>query len=131
MKIQVILFILALVVILDACRNQTYQSGERLYKSTCANCHMDNGEGLGALIPPLAGSEYLAAHRNKLPCIVRYGLEDSIQIKGKMYGEKMAGMPGLSEIQITNVLNYINSTWGNNNAAYSYEDVTALLEKCQ
>lgn len=131
MKPSVLGFGVVLIILASACRNQTYQSGERLYKTICANCHLDNGEGLGALIPPLAGSEYLAANRNKLPCIVRYGLQDSIQVKGKVYGEKMDGLPGLSEIQITNVLNYINSTWGNKNPPYSYEDVTALLDKCR
>lgn len=121
----------ATVLICWACNTETYQSGERLYKSMCANCHMDNGEGLGALIPPLAGSDYLGPNREKLPCILRYGLQDTITVKGKVYVEKMAGMQGLSDIQITNLLNYINHAWGNNQAAYSFEEVEALLAKCQ
>ena len=58
------------------------------------------------------------------------GLE-TIVVNGKTYGENMAGMPGYSDIQVTNLLNYINTTWGNNNPPYSYEEVTTLLGKCQ
>ncbi len=125
------IFLAALLFfIANACEDQTYQSGGRLYKTMCANCHMDAGEGLGALIPPIAGSDYLGKNRDKLPCVIRHGLQDSIVVNGKSYGENMAGMPGLSDIQVTNLLNYINTTWGNNNPVYSYEEVTALLGKC-
>ena len=43
----------------------------------------------------------------------------------------MDGMPGLSDIQITNLLNYINNSWGNANPAFSYEEVTEILSKCK
>ena len=114
-----------------ACDDQTYQSGGRVYKTMCANCHMDSGEGLGALIPPLAGSDYLGKNRDLLPCIIRHGLRDTIVVNGKIYAENMAGMPGISDIQITNLLNYINNTWGNNNPAYSFEEVEGLLKQCR
>ncbi len=128
---RTILLSVFLLSLLFACENQTYQSGGRLYKTMCANCHMDSGEGLGALIPPLAGADYLEKNRDKLPCIVRQGLQDTIVVNGKVYAEKMAGMPGLSDIQVTNLLNYINTSWGNNNPPYSYEEVTELLLKCR
>jgi mono/diheme cytochrome c family protein len=127
------LFLVLLASLLLAgvsCETTTYQGGERLYKTMCANCHMDSGEGLGTLIPPLAGSDYLGKNLDKLPCIVRYGLRDSITVNGKIYGENMAGMPGLSDIQITNLLNYINSAWGNNNPPYSFEEVQRLMGQC-
>lgn len=112
------------------CETGTYQSGQRLYSKVCANCHMDNGVGLGALIPPLAASDYMAQNRDKLPCIVRQGIHDTISVNGKVYAENMPGMPGLSDIQVTNLLNYINHAWGNNNPEYSFEEVEELLKKC-
>jgi mono/diheme cytochrome c family protein len=114
-----------------SCDQGTYQSGERLYKKLCANCHMDSGEGLSALIPPIAGSDYIGNNRDLLPCIIRNGLQDTIVVNGKTYAEKMAGIPELSEIQITNLLNYINTSWGNKQPVYSFEEVTTLLQKCQ
>ena len=92
---------------------------------------MDSGEGLGALIPPLAGSDYLAKNRDRLPCVVLHGLQDTIVVNGKTYAENMAGMPGLSDIQVTNLLNYINTSWGNNNPVYNYEQVTEMLGRCK
>lgn len=125
-----ILFFSLLVGVAVSCDTETYQGGGRLYKTQCANCHMDNGEGLSALIPPLGNSDYLAKNRDRLPCIIRYGLHDTIVVNGKTYAENMPGMPGNSEIQVTNILNYINTSWGNNNPPYSFDEVRQLLEKC-
>ncbi|MCB0525434.1 MAG: cytochrome c [Lewinellaceae bacterium] len=122
---------ICLLAVVVSCENNTYASGGRLYKSTCANCHMETGEGLAGLIPPLAGADYLAKNRDKLACIIRYGLEDTITVNGRVFTEKMDGMPGLSDIQITNLLNYINNSWGNANPAFSYEEVTEILSKCK
>lgn len=120
------------IAALAACESGgTYQSGERLYKTHCANCHMDKGEGLGALIPPLAGADYLAANRDRLPCIIRKGLQDTIVVNGKVYTEIMPPNEGLSDIQITNILNYVNSSWGNQQAPYPLEGVRGLLKKCE
>lgn len=109
----------------------TFREGERLYKANCANCHMDDGVGLSALIPPLAGSDYLVAHRGQLPCILRHGLRDSIRVNGKIFNEQMPGVPTLSDIQVTNLLNYINNSWGNRNGAFRLDEVRAALEKCR
>lgn len=113
-----------------ACNSSPYSSGEKVYKLTCANCHLDDGKGLGTLIPPLAGSDYLMAHRNDLPCIVRYGLQDTITVNGRIYAEKMEGIPSMSDVQMTNVLNYIQVTWGNPKQIYTLEEVRNLLKTC-
>ena len=113
------------------CQPNLHREGERLYKTHCANCHMDNGEGLGALIPPLAGADYLGKNREKLPCLVKYGIKDSIVVNGKIYAEEMLGVPTLSDVHITNVLNYINSNWGNSLQPYQLDEVRASLEKCK
>jgi mono/diheme cytochrome c family protein len=127
MRYLLLLFLAGLL----SCEQQTYQIGERLYKTNCANCHMDHGEGLGALIPPLAGSDYLGKHLNELPCAIRRGLKDTIVVNGKIYSEQMPPNGNLSDIQITNLLNYINSSWGNKQAPYELERVRELLKKCE
>ncbi len=104
--------------------------GERLYKTHCANCHMDGGEGLGALIPPLKGSDYLASHRDQLACIVRYGLKDTIVVNGKTYAEQMLANDKLNDIQIANVVNFVLQSWGNNVKPVTFEEVEAGLGKC-
>ncbi|MDX1910998.1 MAG: cytochrome c [Saprospiraceae bacterium] len=120
----------SICLLATACDQQPYRMGERLYKTHCANCHLDKGEGLGALIPPLAGADYLVKHRDRLPCIVRHGLSDSIVVNGKSYAEQMPANNQLSDIQIANVLNFILHSWGNNAAPYTFEEVQNILKQC-
>ncbi len=114
-----------------ACQQNTFKEGERLYKTNCANCHMDDGVGLNALIPPLAGSDYLTKHRDRLPCILRHGLTDTIVVNGKRYAENMPGVPALTEAQVANLLNFINNSWGNQNGVFRLDEVKAALAKCR
>ena len=127
---KTVLFLLFLSL-LTSCEQQPYQIGERLYKVHCANCHMDAGEGLGALIPPLVAADYLTENRDQLACILRHGLQDTIVVNGKTYAEKMPGNDKLTEIQITNVLNYVLQSWGNQVPPLTFEEVKTSLERCK
>ncbi|HRI59446.1 MAG TPA: cytochrome c [Saprospiraceae bacterium] len=129
MKTPVSLFAVFLLF-LSNCQPNQHQEGQRLYTKYCANCHMDGGEGLSALIPPLSGNDYLVKNKEKLPCILRYGLKDTIVVNGKMYAEEMPGVARLSDIHITNILNYINNAWGDRQD-YQLEEVQQLLDKCR
>lgn len=131
MKSIIPTLILGVFILFVSCEQQPYQMGERLYKVHCANCHMDNGEGLAALIPPLAGSDYLLNHRDQLACIIRNGLKDTIVVNGRVFAGEMLANNQLSEIQITNVLNYICQSWGNDGAPFQFEEVKTSLEGCK
>ena len=123
--------LLLLAGVLTQCEEQnTYRIGERVYKANCANCHMDEGQGLGELIPPLANADYLKNNRDKLACIVRYGLKDTIVVNGRQYSEQMAGIPKLEDVAVVNLLNYIGHSWGNDLKPYTLEEVRTLLEQC-
>lgn len=116
-----------------ACSNleqRPYSDGESFYKQYCSNCHLDNGEGLGGLIPPLAGSDFLANNRERLPCIMRYGLEGEITVNGRKFSEKMEGYIKATDVDVTNVLNFINNSWGNQNGVYKLEEVKRFLAQC-
>jgi mono/diheme cytochrome c family protein len=107
------------LTLLPGCFTNKQHQGERLYVQHCAGCHGEQGEGLGRLIPPLAGSDYLAGHREQLACIVRQGLRGPIVVNGVSYNQVMLGVQDttthhhLSPAQITNLLNYIEGHWGN------------------
>lgn len=124
------LAVLALAIF-SFCTANTYEDGKSMYTANCANCHMENGAGLGTLIPPLTDAAYLKAQRNSLPCILRFGLQDTLVIHGKTYAEQMPGTPEYSDIDITNLLNYVNSSWGNNVPLYTLAEVRALLQQCR
>lgn len=114
-----------------ACEVSPYKDGALLYKSQCANCHMDNGEGLKGLIPTLVKSDYLTKNRAKLPCILKIGLQDSILVNGQLFAEKMPGVNALSPIDIANILNFIGHSWGNNLPEFQLEEVKKNLKNCE
>ncbi len=120
----------AFLIALTACQDKPWHDGEWLYGKNCASCHGALGEGLGELIPPLAGSDYLAPNRDRLPCIVRRGLQDTIVVNGKQYAEPMAAVTKLTDTEITNLLNFINNSWGNQNGVYKLEEVRRIVSQC-
>lgn len=109
-----------------------YSDGQFLYKTVCANCHMDDGSGLVGLIPPIAASDYLKNNQNNLACIIKYGLKGAITVNGAQYGgQEMAGIPVLTDVEITNICNYINTSFNNNNRVVSLSEIRAALENCK
>lgn len=119
-----------LVGIATACQDNPYKQGEILYNGFCANCHMEDGIGLVGNIPPLVDSDFLVKHKGQVACVIRYGLSDTIEVNGIKYWQPMAGIPQLSEIEITNIINYINSSWGNANGFYPLDSVMNDLKSC-
>lgn len=130
-KIKVIIFFLLALSIWSACNSNIYQQGEWLYNTNCANCHMEDGTGLGTNIPPLAGADYLALYRNQLACIIRHGIKDTIIVNGKTYSQAMAGHAKLTETEITNIINYIHQAWGNELPPISLVEVMKQLKNCK
>lgn len=128
--VKILAAIIFLLPYFTSCQANPYAEGERLYKTHCANCHMDDGSGLSALIPPLAGADFLKSHRERLPCILKYGLKDTIRVNDVSYAEEMPGVPTLSEVHITNILNYVNHSWGNDQPVYRLDEVQQLLKQC-
>jgi mono/diheme cytochrome c family protein len=112
------------------CGSNTHATGERLYKKNCANCHLDGGQGLGGLIPPLAGADYLNLQRAQLPCILKNGISDTLLVNGKIYAENMPAAAELSDVDITNILNYVNQAWGNNYGVFQLDEVRDILKRC-
>ena len=108
-----------------------YSQGAVLYKNFCSNCHGIEGEGLRSLYPPLANSDYFINQQENLPCIIRYGLSDPIVVNGKLYKTPMAGIEDLNEIEINNLVNFINMKWGNKKTYNSLKDVKIKLDSCK
>ena len=91
---------------------------------------MDDGSGLKGLYPPLAGADYLAKNQDKIACIIRYGLTDSILVNNKIYSQEMPGVKDLNDVQITNIINYVNHAWGNQLNHVKVEDLRKKLRDC-
>ncbi len=92
---------------------------------------MEDGTGLAGVIPPLAGSDYLETEREKLPCLIRNGIKGEMVVNGKVYSTEMPGVPQLTEFEITNVINFINTSWGNNFEVVKHLNVRKALNNCK
>lgn len=122
--------LLAGAALLSACFTDRQHEGQRLYATHCASCHGEQGEGLRRLMPPLAGSDYLTRHRDALPCLIRQGQRGRIVVNGVTYDQVMPAHDDLTDSQITNILNYVHTAWGNHGAKHTISEVSQLLEAC-
>lgn len=127
-KSGLLIFILTF---LFACDYQPYSQGAELYNFYCANCHMEDGSGLKALIPPLAQADYLKDHQSEIACLIKKGIKGPITVNGTVYTTEMAGIPKLNDIQINNIINYINNAWGNDYGDSNVKKVNDALEQCK
>jgi len=95
-------------------------AAQTLYKTHCATCHGDNGEGKARTYPALAGNPaVMLAQPDNLIQMALYG----------GYGPSTAGQPRpygmppylftLNNQQIADVLNHVRSQWGNQAPAVS------------
>ncbi len=124
---NVVLFLLGFILI--SCETETYMQGKRLYSAHCENCHMEDGTGLAKLIPPLADSDYLKNNQDKIACILRNGQTGEVIVNGVTYNQEMPGKK-YTEVQITNIINYINHAWGNDYGVTSLEKNKIDLQNC-
>jgi nitrite reductase (NO-forming) len=98
--------------------------GKEIYTAQCITCHMEQGEGIEDVYPPLAKSDYLMADKKRSIQQVLYGATGEMKVNGKMYNGDMAGFE-LTDEEASNVLNYIRNSFGNKGAAILPTDVKA------
>jgi cytochrome c551 len=112
-------------------RKQYYIDGQVLYKTHCANCHQENGQGLAGLYPPIAGSDYLLKNKNLILCSMRNGLKDTIVVNGKTYHQPMPANTQLQALDVAEIATYIYNEWGNEKVITDVKSVQKVLEKCR
>lgn len=111
-------------------RQRYITEGILVYKNNCANCHQKQGEGVAALYPPIANSDFLA-NKNAVICLIRYGQQGPIVVNGKPYNRPMPPQPQLSDLEVAELVTYIYNEWGNEKKLTSVKDVTPILKQCE
>jgi len=115
----------------DSIKYQRYYSdGLQMYKDHCQSCHMDDGNGLASLIPPLSDTTYLKANRKMLACYIVYGISDTININGKQYEGKMPAEKHLASIDLAKILTYITNSFGNKQGIFDVKEIEKNLIDC-
>lgn len=105
--------------------------GRKLYRQHCANCHQPDGSGLGKLIPPLAGSDFMKKNKENVLCIIRWGLEGPVVVNGVEYNQPMPANPQLKDIEIAEIATYIFNAWGNKGEFVQVQQAQEWLRECE
>ena len=101
----------------------TSSEGKRIYQANCANCHMDDGNGLAQLIPEL-NEKNIIAKRNNIACFIIQGIKvDSTMV--------MPAYKKMEPTQIANVLNYILYLKKSNTRIFNTDEITRALDNCK
>jgi nitrite reductase (NO-forming) len=105
---------------------QQVQAGGALFNGTCSVCHQANGEGMPAVFPPLAKSDFLAADINRAIGIVLNGRSGAITVNGKDFNSVMPPMSQLNDDEIAHILTYVLASWGNPGGKVSADQVATV-----
>ena len=106
-------------------REDRLARGERLYGNICAACHQATGQGIPGVFPPVAGSDFLNADRDRAISAVLYGLSGPVTVNGQQYNSVMPGL-GMSDDDIANVLTYVYGNWNNSGLDVTPATVAAI-----
>ncbi len=82
-------------------------------------------------MPPLNRADYLVNNQDKLPCIIKYGMDGKIVVNDTVYNRHMPGNEELTEFEIANIINYINHAWDNELPFRSPKWVNNQLANCE
>ena len=92
---------------------------------------MENGQGLQALMPPVASSDYVLENRERLACIIRYGQEGSVEVNGEVYEGTMPGNRQLNDVEINNLIHYMIEVLNQQENTFTISDIREQLESCE
>lgn len=103
-------------------------NGKVIYEHLCANCHQLDGTGLGRLIPPLAGSDYMKEDLDRTIRLIKYGLTGEITVNGISYNQPMPPNPQLTSMEISEISTYIYNVWGHQEGLITVKEVENSLK---
>ena len=107
---------------------QSIADGKEIYNDFCVQCHLDNGEGVSGVFPPLAKSDYLLNNIEMSIRGLKYGLSGPILVNGEEYDGVMQNQ-GLDNLEIADVMNFILNNWGNENKEIITENQVANINE--
>jgi len=134
MKLVRVILVVAFALLSDRAVAQEFdldasiRRGSTVYSSNCSSCHMFNGTGIQGVYPPLTGADSLI---NDLPRLVKSileGVQGPTVVNGVDYDGEMESY-ALTDRQVSDLLNYIRNSWGNEGEAILPEQIQPALQK--
>ncbi|MCX8491879.1 MAG: c-type cytochrome [Cyclobacteriaceae bacterium] len=99
--------------------------GQEIYNANCIACHMEKGEGLEGVFPPLAKSDYLMADKKRSIIQILKGVKGPMTVNRVDYDGEMNAFD-LSDTEVSDVLNYVRNSFGNKGVAVLQAEVLAV-----
>jgi nitrite reductase (NO-forming) len=107
-------------------KEQQIEAGRARFMGTCSVCHQPDAKGLPKVFPPLAGSDFLMADKQRAIRVVLNGLQGKVTVNGQEYDSVMPPHSHLPDDDIANVLTFVRNNFGNSGEAVSAEEVMAV-----
>ena len=85
---------------------ESIERGKEVYALYCQNCHMEDGNGMPGVNPPLAKSDFLKKPANTFINVILKGQSGEVVVNGIKYNVPMPSQEYLTDRQIADVLNY-------------------------
>ncbi len=104
-----------------------FLEGEKLYERQCAACHGEAGQGVPMAYPALAGNRAvtMASSTNLVQVVLNGGFAAATAGNPRPFGMPPFAL-SLSDHDVSAVLSYIRSAWGNRAGDVSAQDVDRL-----
>ena len=100
-------------------------AGKKVFLTTCFACHQPDAKGIPGVFPPLAGSDFLNANKERAIGIVLHGKTGPVIVNGKQFNNIMPPQP-LNDDQIAAMLTYLYHSFGNSRKTVTKEEVTKI-----
>lgn len=104
------------------------ERGKEIYLRNCISCHMEQGEGLEGIFPPLAKSDYMLADKKRAIQQTLYGVTGEMTVNGKSYNGEMNAFD-LTDEQTSDLMNYVFNSFENKGGVITPADVKAARKK--
>jgi len=85
---------------------------------------------LGRLYPPVDQSDFMENNFDEVICTIKYGKQGILIVNGDDYNMEMKGNPGLTELEIAEIVTYIYNTWTHKKGLVDVTDVSRILANC-
>ena len=105
-------------------------AGKKVFSTTCFACHQPDAKGLPGVFPPLAGSDFLNANKERAIGIVLHGKTGPVTVNGKQFNNTMPPQP-LNDDQIAAVLTYVYHSFGNSGKTVTKDEVAKVRAEKQ
>lgn len=104
------------------------QRGKEIYERNCISCHMNEGEGLTGIFPPLSKSDYMLTDKKRAIKQTLYGVSGEMTVNEVQYNGEM-NRYDLTDEQMSDLMNYIFNSFDNTGGVTTPADVKSVRKK--